>query len=165
MARGFRPLLALLLLPLGSCGDATPGGEAPGVEPAVIFDSARVLLVTGRDTVPLAVEVAATAEQWTMGLMDRDALAEHAGMLFVSGAPRTADQAFWMFRTRIPLDVAFLDEAGTIVAIRSMEPCASPEPRWCPSYAPGVPYRDALEVNRGYFARAGIEVGDRVVLP
>ena len=63
-----------------------------------------------------------------------------------------------MFNTLIPLDIAFIGEDGTIGNIVPMEPCTSPYPQWCPGYTAGVPFRTALEVNRGYFAERGIGV-------
>ena len=126
------------------------------------FDTARVRIATSSDTVRLTVQVAATEEQRTLGLMERRSLPEGAGMLFVYPTTQPDSAAFWMYRTRIPLDIAFIDTAGVIRAIRSMEPCESPNPQGCPTYAAGVPYRAALEVNRGYFRRHGVRLGDRV---
>jgi uncharacterized membrane protein (UPF0127 family) len=69
-----------------------------------------------------------------------------------------------MYRTRIPLDIAFLDSAGVIRAVRSMTPCTATIAQGCPTYTPDVPYQFALEVNAGYFARHGVGVGDSVLL-
>lgn len=154
--------LTLLLLPLAACDDAAPPPESPA-PPAVTFRTAEVVLITESDTLPMPVEVADEPSQHAMGLMERTSLPDSAGMLFVFPETRPADAGFWMFRTRIPLDIAFLDEGGTIVNVQSMEPCTSPEPRWCPTYAPGVPYRSALEANVGFFERVGVGVGDRVL--
>jgi uncharacterized membrane protein (UPF0127 family) len=85
-------------------------------------------------------------------------------MLFLYETRQDSSDGFWMFRTLIPLDIAFMDSAGSIVAIRSMEPCTSPNPEWCPEYAPDAAYWSALEVNRGIFARYGITEGHRVQL-
>ena len=154
----------LLVAALAACGD-TGADTRTGEVPLLAFDSTRIRLVSGEDTVDLRVEVAATEQQRAVGLMERPRLAPDQGMLFTYDAPQPAEAGFWMFHTRIPLDIAFLDAEGRIVAIRGMEPCESPDPRWCPSYAPGVEYRAALEVNRGYFEQHGIGVGARVLLP
>lgn len=69
-----------------------------------------------------------------------------------------------MFRTRIPLDIAFVDSLGTVRAVQHMVPCPSTLAQGCPTYEPGAPYRAALEVNAGYLARHGIGVGSRIVL-
>ena len=69
-----------------------------------------------------------------------------------------------MFRTRIPLDIAYIDSAGGIRTIGTMAPCPSPFAQSCPSYPAGARYTAALEVNAGYFAKKQIRVGDRVLL-
>ena len=68
-----------------------------------------------------------------------------------------------MYRTRIPLDIAFADSSGSIVSVLAMQPCTYPVPDFCPKYSPGKGYRYALETNAGYFAAKGIAVGDRIV--
>lgn len=119
---------------------------------------------TGDDTVRIPIEIAETEAQRAFGLMRRPSLPADAGMLFVYPQEQPPEGSFWMFNTLIPLDIAFIGADGTIGSIVPMEPCTSPYPQWCPGYTAGVPFRSALEVNRGYFARQGIEVGDRVVL-
>lgn len=147
MAKAAPALLAALAL-AAACGGRPAGGLA------------TVVVATDSGEVTLSVEVADTPEERSQGLMGRASLPERAGMLF-----RYADEevpgSFWMKDTLVPLSIAFLDAAGRIVAILDMEPCLA-EP--CPLYDPGVPYRAALEVDRGAFARLGIEVGDAVTL-
>jgi uncharacterized protein len=126
------------------------------------FEAGRVLLVTGTDTVTVHAQIARTGEQKTMGLMERTSLAPDSGMLFVYEADQPPTAGFWMFRTRIPLDIAFADSTGRIVAIRTMQPCTATLAAGCPSYEPGAPYRYALEVNAGFFARRGVGVGSRL---
>jgi uncharacterized membrane protein (UPF0127 family) len=132
--------------------------------PVMSFDTARVRLVTATDTLKLTVELARTQEQRTMGLMERPRLADSAGMIFLYGDTQPATAAFWMFRTLIPLDIAFVDSTGVIRAILRMVPCEAATVQRCPTYPPGVPYRAALEVNAGYFERNKVSVGHRVVL-
>lgn len=140
--------------------------RSPEDKPAqlVRFDTATVTIFTASDTVHLRVEVADSDEERSYGLMDRDSLPRSSGMLFLYDSPRDSSSGFWMFRTRIPLDIAFMDTAGVIVAIRAMEPCPSPEPRWCTPYRAGQPYQSALEVNRGFLQEHGITTGARVVI-
>jgi uncharacterized protein len=154
------PLLALLC---AACGAASEdGGEQ--YRSVLPFDTARVRVVSATDTVTLVVELAESLEQQRLGLMERRTLAEDAGMLFVYVDTQPANAGFWMHRTRIPLDIAFVDDSGVIRAIRAMEPCPTELAEGCPTYEPGSPYRAALETSRGYFARRGIRVGDRVLL-
>jgi uncharacterized protein len=142
--------------------------EAPAVENAAYtspfaFDTATTLVVTAADTFRLTVEVAERDDQRSQGLMERLELPQDAGMVFLYDAEQPADAGFWMYRTRIPLDIAYFGDDGVIGAIVSMDPCPY-EPTRCPSYPPGVPYHGALEVNRGWFAARGVTVGDRVVV-
>ena len=121
-------------------------------------------VASATDTAILTVEIAESREQQTLGLMERRTLAQDAGMLFVYPDTQPASAGFWMHRTRIPLDIAFVDDSGVIRSIRAMEPCAAELADGCPTYEPGTPYRAALEANRGFFAQHGIRVGDRVLL-
>jgi uncharacterized membrane protein (UPF0127 family) len=133
-------------------------------EHVMSFDTARVRLLSGRDTLRLGLELAITPAQKTMGLMERRQLADNAGMLFVYDSLQPGDAGFWMYRTRIPLDIAFLDSAGVVRAVRSMTPCPTTIAQGCPAYTPDVPYRFALEVNAGFFARHEIAIGDSLLV-
>ena len=167
--------LALVALVLAACADdgdepAAQDGPAPSpsaaAAPAVVrFDTATLMFITSTDTIPMTAEVAARADQRAYGLMDRDELGDDEGMIFLYDEVQSGDTGFWMYRTRIPLDIAYFDGAGTIVAIQQMMPCTSVDPARCTGYAAGVPFFGAVEANRGYYVRNGISVGDRVVLP
>jgi uncharacterized protein len=142
------------------------GGESkpPADERILAFDTATVRLASPRDTMRLSVELARSQAQHTMGLMERRQLAPMAGMLFLYDSTQPKDAGFWMYRTRIPLDIAFIDSAGVIRAILAMSPCTATLIDGCPSYAPNVPYRFALEMNAGFFSRHGMGVGDAVLV-
>jgi uncharacterized membrane protein (UPF0127 family) len=160
------PLLCVLGLALLAAVSACTGKDASTSDYGVIlhFDTAQVRLSTRTDTLQLLVELAATEDQRTLGLMERRTLPDSAGMLFLYPATQPASGAFWMYRTRIPLDIAFMDSTGTIRTIRRMEPCAEVLAAGCPGYAAGAPFRAALEVNAGSFSRHGVQPGDRVLL-
>lgn len=100
------------------------------------------------------VEIADEDEERRRGLMYRDSLPEDRGMLFVYPEERTL--SFWMRNTKIPLDVAYVDRAGTIVDIRSMD---AQTDRLYESRRPAM---YALEMNRGWFREHDVAVGDRV---
>ncbi len=155
------PLVASLFLLIGAaCSDSND--DRLVLEP-MDLDRGTVYLQTATDTFRVDVEIADTDASRAYGLMDRDELGADQGMLFVFQEDRPGEAGFYMYRTRIPLDAAFADSTGTIVAIRTMEPCPSPVPTYCPNYAPGAPYRFVLEVNGGYFASKGIGPGARMV--
>src|SRR3990172_441865 len=82
---------------------------------AVAFDTARSWLIQGGDSVPLLIEVARTDAQRTVGLMDRPFLEENSGMVFLFDSVRSEDAGFWMWRTKMSLDIAFMDSAGVIM--------------------------------------------------
>ncbi|MEQ5802927.1 DUF192 domain-containing protein [Halomonas sp. H10-9-1] len=111
------------------------------------------------------VEVADDPAERRRGLMGREQLAEGAGMLFLYAAERPGGSGFWMYNTLIPLDIAFIDGAGRIVATHTMQPCGSSVPADCAVTRSGEPYRAALEVNAGTFEALGIVVGDCVAWP
>jgi uncharacterized membrane protein (UPF0127 family) len=143
-----------------ACGEKP---EPAADEHVISFDTATARVIHQNDTTRLSLELARTSAQKTMGLMERRQLAETAGMLFLYDSTQSKDAAFWMYRTRIPLDIAFLDSAGTIRSIVSMVPCTATLIEGCPNYPPGAPYRYALEMNAGFFARKSIVAGDRLV--
>jgi uncharacterized membrane protein (UPF0127 family) len=159
----FLPIVLALAAAAAACPADRGEEPAPPDPPALEFDSAAVRVETASDTILLTVELAGSEEQRRRGLMYRDSLADGAGMLFLYDDEQAADHGFWMYHTRIPLDIAYLDADGRIVAIRTMEPCESPYSVDCPGYSPGVPWRNALEVRAGWFGHRGVAVGDRVV--
>lgn len=128
------------------------------------FDTARAWVHTQGDSVQLLVEVARTDAQKQYGLTGRSSLDPGSGMVFLYDTVQGGGQGFWMWRTLIPLDIAFLDPEGSIVAILHMDPCQSPNPDFCEIHSPGLEYASALEVNRGWFAEHGVEPGSRVVV-
>lgn len=156
---------------LWACSDprtARLAGDRPGARPSGEHGSSEFVplrIAAAQRTVALRAEVAATGAERSQGLMDRKHLGTDAGMLFIYPERQAAEAGFWMHRTRIPLDIAFLDAEGRILAIRAMEPCDSSVSMNCPTYAPGVPCWAALEVNRGFFEANRITVGDRVLPP
>lgn len=157
----------MLLLPL-AWGLAAVSGCQPqdenawAVDPPVAFDTTDLVIETAAGEVEMVAEVASTQDQRAYGLMERPSLPPDQGMLFTYARPQDGSAGFWMYRTLIPLDIAFMDEAGEIVSILEMEPCEAPNPRLCPVYSPGESWVSALEVNRGFFSRWGVRVGDRI---
>src|SRR5690606_9073159 len=114
----------------GACADAaddaapSPADSAAPVSSAppaaMSFDTASLTFITASDTIAMPVEIAERQEQRAYGLMDRDELPADAGMIFLYDQQQPANSAFWMYRTRIPLDIAYFDGAGRILAIRQM---------------------------------------------
>jgi uncharacterized membrane protein (UPF0127 family) len=103
----------------------------------------------------LIVELAATPQSRRCGLSNRATLDENHGMLFVY--PLSELRTFWMKDTRIPLSIAFLDDAGNIINIEIMSPNQTGK-----KYYSSKPALYALEVNQGWFRSHGIKTGDQV---
>ena len=146
--------VGLMVLSCLGCGEPDPSWVSP-----VAFDTAVAWIRSGADSTGLLVEVARTADQRSFGLMLRPRLDAGLGMIFVYDEPQADRAGFWMWRTRMPLDIAFADSTGVIVRILEMEPCASIYRQGCPIYQSGEGYWSALEVNRGWFAERGIGIG------
>ena len=102
----------------------------------------------------IKVEVARTEKEKERGLMFRERMGKDEGMLFVY--EREERLSFWMKNTRLSLSIAFIDKGGRIVDIQDMEPFS------LETHRSASPARYALEMNRGWFAREGIKVGDLV---
>jgi uncharacterized protein len=114
---------------------------------------------SGGKKVEVRVEVADDLFERARGLMYRTALGENRGMLFVY--PDERKLSFWMKNTLIPLSIAFIDSERRIVDIQDMKPLDDRPPH----YVSSEPVQYALEVNRGFFERRSVRVGDRVELP
>lgn len=143
-------------------GSACSQGDTPWVSP-MPFDTATVLVVSETDSATLLVEIASTEDQRAFGLSRRPSLDPGSGMLFDFDTIQAAEQGFWMWRTRIPLDIAYVGTDGVIERIVSMELCGD-RAESCPSHPAGTEFAMALEANLGWFATHGMTEGDRVTV-
>jgi uncharacterized membrane protein (UPF0127 family) len=105
-------------------------------------------------TLPLQIEIPNNIRDFNLGLMFRESLDINSGMLFIFN--EVAEQSFHMRETKIPLDIAFIREDGTIESIKELEPFDES------SIASDGEVLCALEVNRGWFAENNVEVGDEI---
>jgi uncharacterized membrane protein (UPF0127 family) len=136
--------------------------EAPLVAAARIPETASVRVA---DEV-FDVEVAVDSGTRMRGLSGRSEIARNGGMLFV--LPKAQVFEMVMRDCPIPIDVAFLDSGGRVVAIHEMIP-ESPRravessftyEQRLPTYGSGVPVQFALETAGGRFAELGVKPGD-----
>src|ERR1700676_3375674 len=95
------------------------------------------------------------------GLMFRESLDSNRGMLFVY---RKEDFApYWMYQTKIPLDIVWIDHDHRIVEMsENTPPCTSKSAQDCPHYGGRRKAQFVLEVNAGVVAKNGLKVGDSV---
>jgi uncharacterized membrane protein (UPF0127 family) len=99
----------------------------------------------------IQAEVAQTHREHSTGLMYRQTMGINEGMLFVYDTPQV--RCYWMRNTLIPLTVAFIDDDGTIVNLKDMQPLDER------SHCSIKPVRYALEMNQGWFDQRGIRSG------
>ena len=105
----------------------------------------------------IALEVARTADQQRIGLMQRPALPPLRGMWFPFDRPRL--MRFWMRNTLAPLDMVFLRQ-GRVIHIERRVPVCPALP--CPSYGPIQLGDGVVELGAGEAERLRISPGDPV---
>jgi hypothetical protein len=150
--------------PAGSAGRApAPSGSAiaSGSTGAAAAASADTVAPSGLQVThltvgghPVTAEVADNDQSRTLGLMNRDSLPPDHGMLFVY--PQEQTLSFWMRDTRIPLDIAFVNQRGVIVDIQHMQAESDD------LHSSSRPSMYALEMAKGWFAAHDVKVGDTV---
>jgi uncharacterized membrane protein (UPF0127 family) len=157
-------LAALVLLPaLAGCVPPLPPAAGQGglpitasPSPGTTLPALHITTATGAGVV-VYVEIADSPEEHQRGLMNRTALPPDQGMLFDFGSE--TQTSFWMRNTLIPLSIAWFTRDGIIVDIQDMQPQTDD------LHTPKASYWYALEVNQGFFARHGVQVGDKVTWP
>jgi uncharacterized membrane protein (UPF0127 family) len=102
----------------------------------------------------IKAELAVTQAQQAVGMMMRTEMGTNEGMLFVNND--SSMRCFWMRNTLLPLSIAFIADDGTIVNIAEMQS------RSDESHCSTKPVRYALEMNKGWFAKRGIQAGSRI---
>ncbi|MEP5152793.1 DUF192 domain-containing protein [Planktotalea sp.] len=118
----------------------------------------HVIVQGGFGEARFTVELADDPSEQAQGLMHREQMASSAGMLFVFEAPKRT--AFWMKNTLIPLDMIFVDQAGTITHIHENAIPHDETP-----ILGGDDVFAVLEINGGLSARFGFSLGDTLVHP
>ena len=129
------------------------------VRAEVAFETGTLAIATeSGKRLEFQVEWALTAEQRARGLMEREALADNAGMLFDFGETRMV--TMWMANTPLSLDMVFIDEAGLVVRVAEKTTPFSEA-----IVGSGKPVRYALEIRGGRAAELGLKAGAHLVLP
>ena len=99
-------------------------------------------------------EVAIRDEERALGLMFREKMGPNEGMVFRFNSPNQV--CMWMKNTLLPLSVAFLDEAGSIINIEDMKA------QTLEAHCASKPARYALEMNQGWFKKKNIKAGSKI---
>ncbi len=100
------------------------------------------------------ISIAETPFQQEQGLQFVKHLSDDSGMLFKFKHPRVL--SFWMKNTYIPLDIAFLDDDGSIIKTERMIPLS------LRSVTSGRPCTMAIELPAGTLEREKASVGTKV---
>lgn len=112
--------------------------------------------MTIRDQV-FTLEVANQPDTRERGLMYRDSMPKNHGMIFIFDAP--SHVSFWMKNTRIPLDIIYINDGGSVTGIYTLQPYDErgihnpPEARF------------VIELNGGRSQEIGLKTGDKLALP
>lgn len=104
------------------------------------------------------VEIADTPELRQRGLMFRQTMSPHDGMVFIFEEEEF--YPFWMKNTLIPLDMVWLDASRRIVSISHSVPPCKADP--CPSYSPTANALYVVELVSGFARQHGLKVGDQL---
>jgi hypothetical protein len=121
------------------------------VYPAAIEFDRSSLIINGDQ---YSIEIAKTSSQRQQGLMFRESLDVHEGMLFVY--PQPGNHRIWMKNTLIPLLVIWLDGNETVIEVKILPPCKF-DP--CPSYGVSKPAKYIIELSSEVM---GVKSGDSI---
>ncbi len=109
------------------------------------------------------LEVASDSKSRGLGLGHRKSLARDDGMIFVY--EEAGFRSFWMKDTWVPLDIAFVSNDLLITQIVSLDP---PAAHCSDADLPRAKSQDraryVVEMQKGWFERNGVGVGDHLRL-
>lgn len=143
---------------------ASQPASRPATQPDKVTEK---LIIAGEE---FSLEIAADEAARENGLMDRDWIDNHGGMMFIW--PAAESRSFWMKNCPIDIDLMFLDSNGRIVAVHAM--VAEPAQRVGESdddysarlklYPSRKPAQFAVELKAGSIKRLKLTVGQTVTL-
>lgn len=113
-----------------------------------------VTLMAAKGPQRYSVEIAASVEQQSCGLMFRESMPSNVGMIFPFKPAKNT--AFWMRNTPLPLDLIFVGPDNRVVSIGKGEPMSE---ALIPA---GGLTANVIELNYGEAARIGLKKGDKV---
>ena len=128
-----------------------------------LFANSEVIFKKGTiefQKIKLNAEFAISNEQHQRGLMNRLSIPDNFGMLFLF--EEEDYRSFWMKNTFIDLSIAYIGSNKKILEIIDMKAVKSSLDMDPPSYPSSVKAKYALEVNKGWFEKNKIKVGDKI---
>jgi uncharacterized protein len=153
-------------IPLGShpCKTAalimmTVAFLAAGCGSSNITEELDLSKVTFPNGVKINAETMRSEAERMRGLMFRESLPSGRGMLFIH--PKENNFHYWMYQTKIPLDLIWMDHDRRIVEMSlDTPPCRSSSAKECPNYGGNYKSKYVLEVNAGIARKNGLKTGD-----
>lgn len=148
----------------GADEPADPHLEHAARQPLAGFTevSIRVTQPSG-DFLEWCALLAATEAARAQGLMEQTDLRGYDAMAFRFDQP--TDAAFYMFKTVLPLSIAWFDVDGHHVSQADMPPCRSQDAAACRVFRAARRYTTALEVPKGGLAHLGVRPGATISFP
>lgn len=156
----FRKSFVLLLaVVFGGCFSCKEDPERTVKTEPIVFRKEGELVIQRQevDTVitTFDIEIAETDYETQTGLMHRDHMEAHQGMLFVFSDERM--HSFYMKNTEIPLDLIFIKADSTIASFQE-----NARPLDESGLSSKVPVTYVLEVNAGLVQKWSLEIGDKI---
>jgi len=132
---------------------------AAGCSSSSITDELNLTQVTFPNGVKINAETMRSDVELMRGLMFRESLPANRGMLFIH--PKEDNFHYWMYQTKIPLDMIWMDTDRRIVEMsQDTPPCRSSRATECPNYGGNFKSKYVLEVNAGIARKNGLKTGD-----
>lgn len=154
--KSFVLLFSVVFLGFFSCKEDSE--KSVKTEPIVFRKEGELVLRRQKvDTVitTFDIEIAETDYETQTGLMYRDHMEAHQGMLFVFADERM--HSFYMKNTQIPLDLIFIKADSTIASFQE-----NARPLDESGLSSKVPVTYVLEVNAGLVQKWSLAVGDKM---
>lgn len=162
LATGMVAIAVLAACSPGEGTSASARAQAPAAaaqnmrHPVSGLEVIDLVVERGTTKLPFKVELAASPEAQSKGLMFRTELGDNEGMLFPSAVPEP--RSFWMKNTPLSLDIIFVGADGRITNVEDNTVPYSLDPVQSSGFAIAV-----LELRAGRARELGIVAGDRVV--
>ena len=130
-----------------------------GCSSSNITDELDLTQVTFPNGSKINAETMRSEPELMRGLMFRESLAPGRGMLFIHS--KENNFRYWMYQTKIPLDMIWMDHDRRIVEMSlDTPPCKSTSAMGCPNYGGNFKSKYVLEVNAGVARKNGLKTGD-----